>query len=252
MHVVIDVQSELKITMLLDDIESVYKIAPYREDDFLVYFKRKSTGEVLYYLTHERKEIATNPSNDIISALGYNDGQIERSDIVPLRNKFSFVRITANNEEKRSSTGEIGNFNIRFPWISFTSFGGFAYNFINVDEPSSNFRLDLKARKFSYLPTAAVAFVSPFSLLHKHEIHFLEDHQTYLVYHKVLLLETLEIVKFRRHIYLEKRKNVRQLTDSGDAVNSEFPRVYSFQQEHAQIRNVSAVLLQDRLESILS
>ena len=173
----------------------MFKIAPYGEDDFLVYFKRKSTGEVLYYLTHERREFATHPSDDIISALGYNDGQIERSDIVKERNKFSFLRITATNEVKRAVTGEIDNFNIRFPWVSFTSFGGFSYNFINIDEPSSNFRLDFSARNLFFANCSlAVALVSPFSLLHKHEVHFLVDHEAYFVFYKAFLLETLELV----------------------------------------------------------
>ena len=45
---------DVQITLLLDDIDNVFKIAPYGDDDFLIYFKRRSTGEVFYYLTHER------------------------------------------------------------------------------------------------------------------------------------------------------------------------------------------------------
>ena len=63
-----------------------------------------------------------------------------------LKNKFTFVRITIKNEERRSAIGEIGNFDMRFPWICFTSFGGYSYNFVNIDEVGSTFRLDFSSR----------------------------------------------------------------------------------------------------------
>ena len=56
------------------DVDTVYKMASYHSDDFLIYFKRKSTGEVLYFLTHEATEIATEPVMDDISGLAFNDG----------------------------------------------------------------------------------------------------------------------------------------------------------------------------------
>ena len=84
----------------------------------------------------------------MISALGYNDGQIERLNIDVKRNSFSFICMTSPSEEKKSTTGEIGNFDLRFPWVAFTSFGGFSYNFVNLDEPTTTYRLDLKSRKY--------------------------------------------------------------------------------------------------------
>ena len=56
------------------DIEKIYKIATYREDDFLILFKRKSTKEVLYYLTHTGVELATEPGTDTISDFAFNSG----------------------------------------------------------------------------------------------------------------------------------------------------------------------------------
>ena len=218
-HAVIDNSKELKITMLLDgklanllpaDVDTVYKMASYHGDDFLIYFKRKSTGEVLYFLTHEETEIATEPVQDDISDLAFNDGQIERSDIVALKNKFTFVRITINNEERRSAIGEIGNFDMRFPWICYTSFGGYSYNFLNVDEVGSTFRLDFSSRmtilRYLFICLLAVCLVAPWSVINKSEVQFLVDHDSYLVYHKVRLSDAIEIVLYRRHIYPEKCK----------------------------------------------
>ena len=77
----IEGDQEVRIAKTIDDIENVYKISPIRENDFIVFFKRKSTGEVLYYVTHEIREIATKASGHIISALGYSNGRIERLEI---------------------------------------------------------------------------------------------------------------------------------------------------------------------------
>ena len=64
-----------------------------------------------------------------------------------MKNKFTFLRINISLEEKRSAIGEMGNFDLRYPWISFTSFGGFALNFINIDEPYNTYRLQMHHRK---------------------------------------------------------------------------------------------------------
>ena len=95
------------------DVEAVFKIAAYKEDDFLIYFKRKSTKEVLYYLTHTKMELGTELGTDKLSDFAFNDEQIEHSDIVAMKNKFTFTRINFNLEEKRSAIGELGNFELR-------------------------------------------------------------------------------------------------------------------------------------------
>ena len=177
---------------LLDFLPRIYAIVCSRSKPFLRDPKAEKSKEMQFFLSY----LTGDPAD-----LGQFEAELKKELLFLSgcgRSQFS--------QNKPMTLFEIGNFELRLPWIFFSSYGGRSLNVVSIDDLGTIYKCNLDLRKnlpaycVLTVASAAVSLVSPVSVENSKELRFLLDEGQSFRYVKMQFFDKPHLVEFKSSI----------------------------------------------------